>query len=232
MVLDFFRSPKESGLDQVEQTMASMITDCRHSFDAAMNALVGGTDPAAVADDIRSTDNRINGDEQEIRRELVVHASVHGSGDVSTILAYMLVSRMLERIGDNAKNIFDLAEEGVDLSDGDDVEQLRSYRDEISELFATTGAILDARDSEAANEQLERVSELMREFDDAVRAQVHSDGSAAGAVPRALLARYLKRIVANLGNVMSSVVLPVDKMDYYAGDGTDADFEESWEEDT
>lgn len=218
MVLDFFRSPRESGLDQVEQQMAGMIADCRHSFDAAMNALVGGTDPAAVADDIRSTDAQINEAEREIRRELVVHASVHGSGDVSTILAYMLVGRMLERIGDNAKNIFDLAEEGIELSDGPDVDQLRSYRDEVSEMLGTTGSILGARDGEAAEEQLERVNAMMSEFDDVVRAQVHSAGSAGEAVPRALLARYLKRIVANLGNIMSSVVLPVDKMDYYAGE--------------
>src|SRR5665811_1629924 len=113
MVLEFFRTPKESGLDHIEQSVATMLTDCRHTFDAAMNALVGGTDPAAVADDIRGTDRRVNEAEQEIRRELVVHASVHGSGDVSTILAYMMISRMLERIGDNAKNVFDLAEEGV-----------------------------------------------------------------------------------------------------------------------
>ena len=219
MVIEFFRSPRESGLEQVEQRVASMIADCRHTFDAAMNALVGGTDPAAVADDIRSTDQRINEAEQDIRRELVVHASVHGTGDVSTILAYMLVSRMLERIGDNAKNVFDLAEEGVGLGNGDDVAQLLAYRDEISELLSTTATILDARDDEAATEQLGRVAELMREFDAIVRDQVHSEGAAADAVPRALLARYLKRIVANLGNVMSSVVLPVDKMDYY-GDGT------------
>jgi phosphate transport system protein len=215
MVLEFFRSPRESGLDHIEQMVATMIADCRHTFDAAMNALVGGTDPAAVADDIRGTDQRVNEAEQEIRRELVVHASVHGSGDVSTILAYMLVSRMLERIGDNAKNVFDLAEEGVGLADGDDAELFRAHRDEISELFSVTGTILAARDSEGASEQLNRVAELLRGFDEEVRTQLHSTGTAEAAVPRALLARYLKRIVANLGNIMSSVVLPVDKMDYY-----------------
>lgn len=230
MVLEFFRSPKESGLEHVEHQVATMITDCRHTFDAAMNALVGGTDPAAVADDIRRTDRRINEAEQEIRRELVVHASVHGSGDVSTILAYMLVSRMLERIGDNIKNVFDLAEEGASLDKGDDVEDFRALRDEISEMFTMTSAILAARDSEAASAQLVRVSELMRRFDDDVRAQVHSTGSAAEAVPRALLARYLKRIVANLGNVMSSVVLPVDKMDYYSGGPSDSGIDD--DEDT
>lgn len=225
MVLEFFRSPTESGLDQVEQRVASMIADCRHSFDAAMNALVGGTDPAAVAEDIRSTDERINEDEREIRRELVVHAAVHGSGDVSTILAYMLVSRMLERIGDNAKNIFDLAEEGVALGGGADTEMLLAYRDEISEMFLTTGTILDGRDSDGAAQELARVSELKDEFDAIVLAQVHSSGSATEAVPRALLAKYLKRIASNLGNVMSSVVMPVDQMDYYGDDEVEDDNE-------
>ena len=43
------------------------------------------------------------------------------------------------------------------------------------------------------------------------------------AVARALPARYLKRIAANLANVMSSVVLPVDQMDSYRPDADGAD---------
>jgi phosphate transport system protein len=223
MVFEFFRVPNDSGLDGIEQRVITMINDCRHTFDAAMNALVGGTAPDAVAADIRDTDARINQTEREVRRELVVHAAVQGTGDTSTILAYMLVSRMLERIGDNAKNIFDLAEEGISLEQAGDADKLRGHRDEISELFVTTGAILAARDSESAETQLARIDALLKEFDDEVMAQVRSPGSAAEAVPRALLARYLKRIAANLANVMSSVVLPVDQMDYYRPDADGGD---------
>ena len=60
MVLDFFRTPRETGLEHVENQVSTMLTDCRHNFDTAMNALVGGTRPDAVRSDVRTTDLRIN----------------------------------------------------------------------------------------------------------------------------------------------------------------------------
>ena len=80
-------------------------------------------------------------------------------------------------------------------------------------------------EGQIAARELDRVSELKHEFDEIVLTQVHSSGSAADAVPRALLARYLKRIASNLGNVMSSVVMPVDQMDYYGDDEVEDDNE-------
>jgi hypothetical protein len=35
------------------------------------------------------------------------------------------------------------------------------------------------------------------------------------AAPRALFYRYIKRISAHLANVLSSVVMPVDRLDFY-----------------
>ena len=44
---------------------------------------------------------------------------------------------------------------------------------------------------------------------------VHSTEPALHAVPRALLYRFLKRITAHSMNVVTAVVMPVDRLDYY-----------------
>jgi hypothetical protein len=70
-----------------------MLGDARHSFDLATLALLTDTDPHAVAEDIRATDQRINETEQELRSELIVHVSVHGGTDIGSVLAFTLLLR-------------------------------------------------------------------------------------------------------------------------------------------
>ena len=102
MVMSFFRKPEEGGLSQIDAQVQRMINDARHTFDLAMNALTGGP-VATIADEVRRTDRQINVTEMEIRRELVVHASVHGGVDTPEVLVFMNMIKDLERIGDYNK---------------------------------------------------------------------------------------------------------------------------------
>lgn len=215
MVMEFFRKSDSGGLERIEQQIIRMLVDTRHEFDEAMSSLVGGADPTALGPDIRVTDGRINASEREIRRELVVHASVQGAEDVSTILAYMIVIKKIERIGDNAKNIFLLAAEGVRLEGAPDIDTHIRFRDRLSEMIAATSDIFAARDQERATEFIADGADLLKEFDQLLIDLIHSDAPASEAVPRALLYRYMKRIAANLFGVVSSVIMPVDQIDYF-----------------
>jgi len=148
MVMSFFRRRDDSGIDRIEAQVQLMVTDARHTFDLAMNALTGGS-VASVGEEVRRTDRRINVTEMEIRRELVVHFSVHAAGDATEMLVFMNMIKDLERIGDYNKNVFDLAEEGVSFLDADDLDRILGFRDEISSRIALMGEILTARDAEA-----------------------------------------------------------------------------------
>ena len=214
MVMSFFRRPDDSGIDHIEAQVQRMVTDARHTFDLAMNAVTGGS-VAAVADEVRRTDRQINVTEMEIRRELVVHFSVHAGGDATEMLVFMNMVKDLERIGDYNKNVFDLAEEGVSFAEADDLERILGFRDEISSRIALMGEILTVRDEERARAYIARSDELRREFDTLVNGLVHSTEPALHAVPRALLYRFLKRITAHSMNVVTAVVMPVDRLDYY-----------------
>lgn len=222
MVLEFFRGGGDAQLEGIESQIQQMLLDNRHTFDAAINALVGGTDPSTVGEDIRQTDRRVNKAERAIRRELIVHVSVHGaSADQPLVLASMSIVKDAERIGDYAKNIFDLAHAGVDLSTSDDIEQLLGYRDTISNLIGESARVFGERDTDGAHSILQSGDDLLDEFDDLVIQQIRSDRPASEAVPRALLYRYLKRIAAHLMNILTSLVMPLDRLDYYDEDKAD-----------
>ena len=216
MVMSFFRSD-EGGISQIESQVQRMIADARHTFDLAMNAVTGGA-VETVADEVRRTDRQINVTEIEIRRELLVHISVHGTADAAEMLVFMNMIKDLERIGDYNKNIFDLALEGVSFSGAEDLEQILGFRDELSSRIALMGEILDTRDEDRARAYIERSDQLRREFDGLVNELVHATAPALVAVPRALLYRFLKRVAAHCANVATAVVMPVDRLDYFDED--------------
>ncbi|MGI9600397.1 MAG: PhoU domain-containing protein [Acidimicrobiales bacterium] len=221
MVMEFFRRGGESGLDQVESRILSMLGDARHSFDLATNTILTGGDPVPIGNDIRETDDRINTAEQELRSELVVHVSVQGAADIGTVLAYTLLIKKIERIGDQAKNILDLAFEDVSFAGADDVDEMFEHCRTISALFGEAIELLGSPDDEQVEDYLNRVHELRHDFEARLRTFMHSSEPAQYAVPRAIFFRYLKRIVANLAGILTSATEPLQHQDYLDDGATD-----------
>ncbi|MFO7779137.1 MAG: PhoU domain-containing protein [Nitriliruptoraceae bacterium] len=211
-------SSSDDRLDTIEATIQRMLADDRIVFDLAMSTLVDGVDWKGVKREIKATDQRVNDGEREIRRDLVVHASVVGAIDTPAILVYMSIVKDIERIGDYGKNLRDLARDGVDLSGFPAWSELRT---EIAQMITDTAEIFDARDEARARELLARGEELLDRFNDLVSAIVRGEDDRPHAVGRALAARYVKRIVAHLTNVLSSVVMPIDRLDYFDEDPED-----------
>jgi phosphate transport system protein len=221
VVFGFQRDGDADRLDRIEATLQRMAADDRHAFDLAMSALVGGAAPHSVGPELRATDHRVNEAEREIRRELVVHAGVHGGIDTPAILVYMSIVKDIERVGDYAKNLFDIAADGVALTTGDDAVQLQRLRDEVSVMIADVAEAFAARDPERSRPLLAHGDGLLDRFDDKVSALVRGEDQSPHAVAVALTYRYLKRIVAHLMNVLSAVVMPLDRLDYFDEDPED-----------
>ncbi len=219
MAFGFKRSTSsDDRLDNIEEIIQRMLADDRIVFDLAMSILLDGVDWKTVKREIKATDHRVNDGEREIRRDLVVHASVVGAIDTPAILVYMSIVKDIERIGDYGKNLRDLGKDGVDLSD---FPAWRELRAEVSQMIADTAEIFSARDHERATELLVRGDELLDEFDSVVSLLVRGEDDRPHAVGRALAALYLKRIVAHLTNVLSAVVMPIDRLDYFDEDPED-----------
>ena len=220
MVFSFFKKP-DSALDHIAHTTISMLGDARHSFDLASTVILSGADPKAIGADIEATDERINKAEQELRSELVVHVSVQGGGDIGLVLGYTLLLKKIERIGDQAKNIFDLAADGVSLEGSDDIDEFVARRQEISQMYVEAADLLASHDDEKARDFLARSLALNDLCGTKVLEYMHTDQPGSWAVPRAILYRYWKRIVANLAGIVTSAIEPVQNIDYLDGGATD-----------
>ncbi|SRR6056297_1439231 len=219
MAFGFKRSTSaDDRLETIEATIQRMLTDDRIVFDLAMSTLVAGVDWKGVKREIKATDQRVNEGEREIRRDLIVHASVVGAIDTPAILVYMSIVKDIERIGDYGKNLRDLARDGVDLSGFSAWSELHT---EVAQMITDTAEIFGARDDARARELLVRGDELLDGFDDLVSSIVRGEDDRPHAVGRALAARYVKRIVAHLTNVLSAVVMPLDRLDYFDEDPED-----------
>jgi phosphate transport system protein len=218
VVFSLFRRGDTDGLEVAEGKLIQMLADDRHSFDVATSALLTGADTSIVGPDLRASDARVNKAERELRQALVVHASVHGTSRTASILVYMSVVKDVERIGDYAKNIYDVAAQGVDLSTAPDRDQLIQYRDRISSMISEASTIFTDDDRERAARFISEADALLDEFDGHVSELITAEEPGREAVPRALLFRYYKRIVAHLMNLLSAVVMPLDRLDYFDED--------------
>jgi phosphate uptake regulator len=221
MVLGFFRSGSEGSLDKIEQQVQEMLADNETTFGLATEAVFGRVDPAEIGKDLRKSDRQVNRGERSIRRELIVHAGVAGPADYPLMLVYMSIIKDIERVGDYSKNIWDLAVDGFGLAGSSD-ENMWAHRFERTQsLITDTAEVFADRDFERAKTMLSRMDEWTGDFDDEISALIREGSSAGPAVPRALLNRYLKRVTAHLMNVMTAVVMPLDRLDYWDEDRAD-----------
>lgn len=199
-------------LDTIEQTVAEMLENVLQAYTLAVAALLGETTHALVRDDVRRTDFQVNEGERAIRRDLVVHASIAGGREGPGLLVYMSVVKDIERVGDYAKNLLDLARDGANLGSHDG---WRDTFNDVATVIKDTHEVFAKRDVERARGMLIAGDVMLDDFDEGVSKLVSSTDGLGFAVARALAYRYLKRIVAHLMNVLSSVVMPLDQLDYF-----------------
>lgn len=226
MVLSFFRgSSGEGDFDHIVTRSIAMLSDARHSFDLATLTVLTEADPEALAQDIHETDERINRAEQELRNELVVHVAVKGAADIGSVLGFTLLLKKIERLGDQAKNILDLAEHGVTLADLPETPTMLDERQVLSALFAEAGELLGdpGADEEAIDEYTARVSALTTEFQDKIHGYLTSDRPGREAAPLAVYYRFLRRIAANLMGAVRTSAEPVSHIDYLDEGAVDTD---------
>jgi phosphate transport system protein len=203
-------------LESVEQQLLEMLASCQDAFRLATGCLLGDGDVASNGEAVRALDKDINRLERAIRRELLIHGTVRGAEvDQGLMLTYMSLAKDAERIGDKCKDIMELAQMGADFTEGDDVAELLEHRNHVAELIKETRETFAEQDTERVHELINLIEEDEDQYDRRVTKFVMSDLKSRYAAPRALFYRYIKRISGHLSNILSSVVMPVDRLDFY-----------------
>ena len=214
-MLDFFKSTGPSAIEEVEAILVQMVRDGRAVYDAATGAVFGGGKSKETKHEVKTTDRGINAAQRDVRRALMMHSSVSGSIDLPLVLTYMSVVKDAERIGDYAKNLYDIAKYGTNFEESPDREMLEQHHEAVGALIDQAADVFEARDTDAAQALIVRGDEILAACDTNVRVAYESVGPVSDAVARALFYRYLKRITAHVMNLMTALVVPIDQLDYY-----------------
>ncbi|MGD2216550.1 MAG: PhoU domain-containing protein [Gemmatimonadales bacterium] len=176
---------------------------------------------------IYKTDVEVNKLERTIRRQVIAHLSLRGtSPSLPYCLLLMSLVKDVERIGDYAKNLAEIKEYHPDpLPDDEALAQLREIRAAVETSFAETAEVFETSDRERALAMTREGRELTHRCDALVEQVARSEYKARTAVALAMGARFYKRTAAHVLNVLSSVVMPLHKLDYYDEDEIDVDEE-------
>ena len=207
-------------IDLVKQALEnflSMIDLVESTFNAATDALLGKVKAADAREMIYKTDIKVNKTERDIRKDLVKHLAVNPRGDAPACLILMSASKDAERAGDYCKNLLEVAE-----MLNDPVESLK-YADVLREMigqvrvaFGKTRTAFAEDDQTLGHEVIVEEIQIAKQGDNMIE-KIANDSSlnVNQAVCLALAFRFLKRVNAHLGNIASSVVMPLHKIDYF-----------------
>ncbi len=166
---------------------------------------------------IYKQDVKVNKLERKIRKQVIAHLSVAGnSADVPYSLLLMSLVKDVERIGDYAKNLAETLDvSGAILPDDDTVAELREIRNGIEGTFEAVAEVFAQSDEEEAVALIRQGRDMSHRCDALIDRIAKGDYDAATTVAVTLGTRFYKRIGAHLLNILSGVVMPLHKLDYY-----------------
>ena len=169
---------------------------------------------------IYEKDVAVNKLERDIRKRVVAHVSTHGNTpDLPYCLLLMSLVKDVERIGDYAKNVSEVVDiYSGDLPDDDVLAELREIRSGVESALEEAGRVFRQSDREAALGLLRKGKDYAERSDRLLSRIAGLDYDSGKTAALILGARYYKRIGGHLLNVLSSVVMPLHKVDYYDED--------------
>ena len=215
-MLEFFSSGDsgETGLSSIRAQFCEMLDAGLQTFETAARVLLGDADASEVRKDLFKTERRIDEAERKIRRELVVHASVHGISSFPRCLVLMSIVKDAERLGDYASNIFDLAVDAGPLTSCDLKADLFDLKSRIMNLIAGCQDSFKSQDKEAAVDWIAEADAIEDHCDEKISLIIDQTAEGASCAACALAYRYFKRTASHALNILTSIVQPVDMLDF------------------
>ncbi|MFH1874161.1 MAG: PhoU domain-containing protein [Pseudomonadota bacterium] len=204
----------EGPLKEIIQDFDEMLMISKDMFERATISLTGQAVAENLRDDLVKMDKKLNALQQSIRRDIVTHIALQGTSDIIPCMLLISLIKDVERIGDYCKNFEEVARYSTTLSKDPLLPDLVDMRSKILIWFEQTKRAFDRKDKELARATREE-SYLHEKACDRLVWDLVKLNDGRNKVSVALALRYFKRIVAHLGNVCTSVIMPFDKLDYY-----------------
>jgi phosphate transport system protein len=204
-------------LEKALKNFLKMMDRTEEMFRCSSEALFGARKLADARDTIYEADIKVNKKERKIRKELVEHLAVNPRGDAPACLILMSVSKDVERAGDYCKNLLEVADMIKEpIMESPYADDLRGMVDLVAASFAEAKQAFAEEDQTLGHDLIVQETKFAKRSDAMVEKVANDDTLTSNqAVCLALAFRFLKRINAHLGNVASTVVMPLHKIDYF-----------------
>jgi len=214
-ILDVFR--REDWTSELVDRVVQMLDISAEMLGYAVGVLIHNEPDDEANDAIYAEDRRINQLEREVRRAVVMRLSVRGSrAGIPTSLILMNAVKDGERIGDYIKNLYEVA--AMMPSEHDRKlyqEWLHGRSKSLEDLLALTSIAFATSDDEKAADVIQRGRRVAADAEKAVREIAGGDLPTRDAVCLVLILRFIKRIAAHMVNIATTVVMPVDLLDFH-----------------
>jgi len=205
-----------TSLRDVENDFCGMLSDTEQMFRAVTKVLLGKAELEKTKDEIYAQDKEVNRKERDIRRRLVGHLALSRMVDAPTCLVFMSVAKDVERIGDYCKNILEVASfYSIQGSQARYAGPLQEIGEQAAGLFQKARKAFAESDEALAMDVMREQEVLAKKCDMLIRQVLSDTLPTSEAVSTALLSRYFKRVVRHMANIVSSVVSPVEDIDFF-----------------
>lgn len=166
---------------------------------------------------VHDRDIELNKLQRRLRKQVIAHLTLNTNRrDTQHGLLWMSLIKDVERIGDYSKNLVEIYElGGSPLPDDENAAVLRDVRAVVEEVSREAGEVLERSDSARAQQLIRRGRESKQRCDPLVRSIAQGPYDAGTTTTLVLGTRFYKRIQSHLQNVLTSVVMPLHKLDYY-----------------
>ena len=215
-IRDLFR--KDNWSQGTSARVGEMLDICVSMNTFVYRVLIEGMDDAQAQAELYDRDRRVNVLEREVRRSVVTHLALEPDPkDIPSALIFMNAVKDAERIGDYIKNIYDAATdlmpESPDLSLYKT--ELKPFADPMRDLMLETAQTFRESDEARARAIIDVARVQGQALEDRIAAISRSGLSVSDAVCLVLVMRFYKRIFGHLSNIASTVIMPVDRMDFF-----------------
>ncbi|MCP5112510.1 MAG: PhoU domain-containing protein [bacterium] len=176
-----------------------------------------GVATSAEREEVQQADIQINKLQRRIRKQVIVHLSVKGnSRDLPYCLLLMSLVKDAERLGDYAKDLVGLTGlSNLDLPDDEITAELREIRSQVEGDLEAASEVIKTADRDRAIDLIRAGRDQVSRCEALIPNIAHSSYSAGTAATLGLAARFYMRISGHVLNLLSSIVMPLHKLDYY-----------------
>ncbi|MEZ4219691.1 MAG: PhoU domain-containing protein [Polyangiaceae bacterium] len=202
--------------ERATESFATMLTLSREMILEACEVYWGRELSPEERTRLYDKDVQLNKLQRSVRKHVVAELSGPVPSNVPWGLLLMSLVKDVERIGDYAKNLTELSTWCPAAFPEDEATgELREITRAVTLLAREAPDVFQRSDGERARELLVEGRSLARRCDDLVRKIAASDYGAETAVKMAVGARFLKRVQGHFLNLLTAVVMPLHKLDYY-----------------